>query len=235
MRWPPKGCVGRLRGRQSMRSGARDNEAASAEKWRQRLFAWLLSHAAPAHDRAVATWKERLFSGLSGTILEIGPGTGVNLSYYPEGIDWIGIDPNPFMHAYLRSEAQRLGVKADLRQAAAEQIPLPDNSSDAVVSTLVLCSVRDPQTALNEICRVLKPGGRLLFIEHVAAPQGTWRRRLQSGIRPVWRALADGCCPDRETIQAIRDAGFDQLDYVEFELPMLMFSPHVAGQAQKRQ
>jgi len=117
-------------------------------------------------------------TGVPNYVLEIGPGAGPNLAYFSPHIRWVGIEPNPFMHPYLRRQAERLNRTVEIRDASAERVPLQDNSVDAVVSTLVLCSVKDVSGALQEILRVLRPGGRFVFIEHVAAPPGTWLRRL---------------------------------------------------------
>jgi len=155
--------------------------------WYQRLFAWEMAHLTAQYETAMREAcappdggrKAALFANLEGTVLEIGPGTGANLSYYPQDIHWIGVEPNPFMHDYLREQAQTLGLTLDLRQGTAEDLGLADESVDAVVSTLVLCSVPEQARTLQEIRRVLRPGGRFLFVEHVAAPQGTWLRRVQ--------------------------------------------------------
>jgi ubiquinone/menaquinone biosynthesis C-methylase UbiE len=101
----------------------------------------------------------------------------------------------------------------------------------------VLCSVRDPQQVLNEALRVLKPGGKFYFIEHVAAPQQTWLRRCQRVMRPIWIGIADGCRPDRETGAAIQNAGFRSVELEGFRVPfppaLPFVSPHVAGVAVK--
>src|SRR5439155_26769491 len=131
--------------------------------------------------------KRALLGTLHGTVLEIGPGTGANLPYYPPDIQWVGVEPNPYMHPYLQKEAGRRGLRADLRTGVAERLPLPDESVDAVVSTLALCSVADLPQVLREVRRVLRPGGRFIFIEHVASPPGTRLRRLQNLVRPVWQ------------------------------------------------
>ncbi len=200
---------------------------------RKRLFAWGLSKGGAAHERLIAQRKRGLLGSLDGTVLEIGPGTGANLEYYPLTARLIGVEPNPHMHPYLRREAERLGRDIDIVDGTAERLHVADASVDAVVSTLVLCSVRDQQAALAETLRVLRPGGRLVFVEHVAAPKGTWRRRVQRAIRPVWSLMGDGCQPDRETWRAIELAGFSEVMCDHFRLPVPVVWPHIAGWAVK--
>ena len=199
--------------------------------WRKRAFAWLMSKGSAKYERAIAERKRALLGGLSGTVIEIGPGAGANLAYYAPGIRWIGVEPNPFMHAYLKREAEKHGLQVGFRSGSAERVDLPDASADAVVSTLVLCSVENPGAALREVRRVLKPGGRFIFIEHVAAPRGTWLRRVQGWIRPFSRFFADGCTPDRETEAEIDAAGFAEVKLERFRAPLWFASPHIAGWA----
>jgi SAM-dependent methyltransferase len=199
----------------------------------KRVHAWLLARFGGRYERMVAERKQKLFAGLRGEILEIGPGAGPNLCYYTKDCRWIGVEPNPFMHPYLRQAAARAGLSIDIRSIEAERLPATDSSIDAVVSTLVLCSVRDPEEVLHEIHRVLKPGGRFLFLEHVAAPEGTRLRRVQRFIRPMWKCLADGCHPDRETSAAIMRAGFSAVEMEHFRLPLGPVGTQVAGIAVK--
>jgi ubiquinone/menaquinone biosynthesis C-methylase UbiE len=167
-------------------------------------------------------------------VLEIGPGTGVNLVYLPVGIRWIGIEPNTFMHGYLRELGLKLGLNIDIRLGTAEQLPVADNTMDTVISTQVLCSVKDPARVLQEIQRVLKPGGRFLFVEHVAAAPGTALRRWQRLARPVSALIGDGCHPDRETWSDIERAGFALIQLEHFEIKSAVLSkPHIAGVAIK--
>lgn len=201
--------------------------------WRDRIFAWFLNRAAARHDSLLQGRKRQLFTDLAGTVLEIGPGTGVNLPFYPKDIHWIGVEPNPYMHDYLRNRARSLGLQVDLRQGIAEQIAIAPESIDTVISTLVLCSVDDLPAVLAEIHRVLRPGGRFLFLEHVGAPRGTWLRRLQQCLRPLWQALACGCQPDRDIETALRNAGFARIELDTFRIPTPVISPHVAGIAVK--
>ena len=199
----------------------------------RRCFAWGLAHGIDAYERLVAERKRELLAPLRGTVLEIGPGTGANLGYFAPDVRWLGIEPNPYMERYLAREAARLGRSIEVRSGSAERLDLVDGSVDAVVSTLVLCSVPDQALALAEVRRVLKPGGRFVFLEHVAAPRGTWLRRAQRGVRPVWRLLGDGCYPDRETWQAIGRAGFARVTLDQFSLPLPIMAPHIAGWAER--
>jgi len=198
-----------------------------------RIHAWVLAHLGKRYERMVAERKRALFAGIGGNVLEIGPGTGPNLVYYPSGIHWLGVEPNPYMYPHLRTAAARAGLQVDLRPGMAERLPAEDNSMDAVVSTLVLCSVRDPEGVLQEVRRVLKPGGRFLFLEHAAAPPGTRLRKVQAFIRPLWKIIGDGCHPDRDTGPAIAHAGFAQVHYENFRLPLGPVATQIAGVAVK--
>jgi ubiquinone/menaquinone biosynthesis C-methylase UbiE len=213
----------------------------SLPQLQKRLFAWGMAKVNAADDRTIrfqdcpdydnlADLKQDLLSQLQGTVLEIGPGAGANLAYYPTTIRWIGIEPNPFMHAYLHQEAARQGLAAvELYEGTAEQLPIADHSVDAAVSTHVLCSVRDVAQVLQEIQRVLKPGGRFIFLEHVAGACGTWTRRVQDGIQPIWTPLFDHCHPNRDTGHAIDQAGFQSVQYQRCRLNFPVVGPHITG------
>lgn len=203
--------------------------------WRQRLFAWALAHLNGKYETRLADTKRTLFLDLSGTVVEIGPGAGANLPYFSRTIRWIGVEPNPYMDRYLQKRANVLGMPIEIRRGTAEGLPMPDCCADAVVSTLVLCSVSNLSKSLSEVLRVLKPGGRLIFIEHVAAPRGTWLRSFQTWIKPAWRRLGENCHPDRETWMALEHAGFAQVDYSRFRVPVPVVSPQIAGMAVKEQ
>jgi ubiquinone/menaquinone biosynthesis C-methylase UbiE len=210
----------------------------------RRLFAWGMAQANNADDHSIrvldnenhdtlADMKRSLLGNLQGRVLEIGPGAGANLKYYPNDIEWIGVEPNPFMHDYLQTEAERQGLQSvNLQEGTAEQLPVGDGSMDVVVSTHVLCSVRDPERVMAEICRVLKPGGRFVFLEHVAAHPTTWKRTLQNAVEPIWKAAFDNCHPNRETGNVLEQAGFRNLSYETFRLAFPVVSPHIAGSAE---
>ncbi|HEY3288771.1 MAG TPA: class I SAM-dependent methyltransferase [Anaerolineae bacterium] len=198
---------------------------------RQRLFAWMMSGGSSGYedDSISARYKRRLFGNLHGEVIEIGPGGGASLEYLKgRDVHWVGIEPNTYMHLYLKREAARLGFVADIRAGSAEKIDAPDASADAVISSLVLCSVPDQAAVLREVLRVLKPGGQFVFIEHVAARGGS-ARRLQNLIRPIWQFIGDGCQPNRETWVTLQAAGFAHLELEHFRVDAPIVSPHIAG------
>lgn len=201
--------------------------------WYRRLFAFLMARGAAAYERRIAPRKRALFEAAGGDVLEIGPGAGPNLRYYPESVHWVGIEPNPYMHQYLVGAAAEHGLPVEIRTGTADALPAGDESVDTVVSTLVLCSVPDMDRALAEIGRVLRPGGRFLFVEHVAAPEGTSLRHVQHAIQPLWSVIGDGCHPDRETGRAIEAAGFAHVEIARFDMPYPIVRPHIAGVAVK--
>lgn len=198
-----------------------------------RFHAWQLHRGSEWYNRQVDERKKDLFSDLQGQVLEIGPGTGANLEYYSENVTLTGLEPNPYMQNYIKEKDRQLDTNLEIMTGMAEEIPLPDEHADAVVSTLVLCSVDSLKESLAEIKRVLKPGGSFLFIEHVAAPDGTWLRSIQRGVKPVWKCVADGCNPDRATWKAIESAGFGRVEIEHFRLSLPVVAPHIMGKAVK--
>jgi ubiquinone/menaquinone biosynthesis C-methylase UbiE len=217
--------------------------ASFLKNWQQRLFAWGLAQAGHADERNIrlkdctshanmAELKQTLLGDLRGTVLEIGPGAGPNLGYYPADIHWIGIEPNLHMHPYIQREAGRFGLQhVELRGAPVETIELPEASIDAVVSTQVLCSVDDLDASLRRIRRMLKPGGRFVFLEHVAAQEGTCTRAVQHVLTPLWKSVFDGCHPNRETSTSLDRAGFACVEIHSFRLSLPVVGPHIAGVA----
>lgn len=143
-----------------------------------------------------------LLSEAKGRTVELGAGTGANLALYPEGVDLVLTEPDPHMAKRLRLAVAASERQAEVVDAPAERLPLADASVDTAVATLVLCTVPDPAAALAEVARVLKPGGRFLFLEHVRATEpglARWQDRLE---RP-WRFLGDGCHCNRDTVATI--------------------------------
>ncbi len=199
-----------------------------------RFNAWLMHKGSERYNRQVDERKRQLFSGLSGRVLEVGPGTEANLEYYSNEESLIGLEPNPYMQQYLKEKARKLDTPIEIITGTAEDIPLADDSVDAVVSTLVLCSVDSVTDSLSEVKRILKPHGQFLFMEHVAAHQRTWLRSIQYWVKPFWKRIGDGCHPDRETWKFIEDAGFDQVEIEHFGLSLPVVGPHIMGTAVKK-
>lgn len=212
----------------------------------KRLFAWGLGKANAADANAIklidcpkygslGELKQALLGNLDHKVLEIGPGAGANLPYYSKNVSWIGVEPNPYMHPYLEREAKQHGLSnIELNQGTAEKLPVEDESIDTVVSTHVLCSVTDLDRSLQEIQRILKPGGNFIFIEHVAEKCDTWTRRIQDGIEPIWKTLFDNCHPNRETWNNIQQLGLETINYYQFKLAFPIVSPHIAGVVKKK-
>ena len=147
----------------------------------------------------------------AGRVLDLGAGTGANFRYLSPGTEVLAAEPDPYMLGRARQRAAALGRSVTFLPDAAESLSLETASVDAVLATLVLCTVDDPARALGEIHRVLKPSGRLLLLEHVRLEHPLWGR-LQDVVTPVWKRLAGGCHPNRDTLPAVRRAGFTIVD-----------------------
>jgi ubiquinone/menaquinone biosynthesis C-methylase UbiE len=144
-----------------------------------------------------------------GDVFELGCGGGINHSFYNAGAitSYAGIDPHEGLLEAARAAARAKGWAADLREGRGEAIPFDDASFDCAVCTFTLCSVDDPGAVIGELRRILRPGGRLLFLEHGRAPDAPVRR-WQERIEPVWKRLAGGCHLTRPITSAIDAAGF---------------------------
>jgi ubiquinone/menaquinone biosynthesis C-methylase UbiE len=197
------------------------------------IFALGLKLIDPILTHAYRSKKEVLLNNLSGTILETGPGSGLNFRFYAKGSTVIAIEPNRYLHPFLKKAAARNGLSLELHTAAGEAMNLLDNSADAAVTSLVLCSVSNPDKVVSEIRRVLKPGGRFVFIEHVLAQENTRLQRFQKMISPLWQKLFDGCHPDRNALRHIENAGFSIIRAEDFKLTVPVVSPHISGTAIK--
>ena len=163
-------------------------------------------------EACLSTWRSDLLSEVHGDVLEVGSGTGVNLPYYPKPINSLVLtEPDPHMLSLLRSHINEEGYENKVRVEgfAADALEFPDNSFDTVVSTLVLCSVNSPETALGEIKRVLRPGGKLYFIEHVIANETPYLIKWQKIFQPFWVAMCGNCHLTRDTEMHITHAGFE--------------------------
>jgi ubiquinone/menaquinone biosynthesis C-methylase UbiE len=200
-------------------------------------FARMYMRVAPtAEERGAREHRRRLLEGLSGTVVEIGAGQGLNFPHYaPEVTQVIAIEPEPTLRREAESVAAKARVPISVVAGVADELPVDDAAADAVVASLVLCSVPDQQRALAEVRRVLRPGGELRFYEHVIARCQPKRLMLQVIDRSgLWPAISGGCHPARDTTEAIRQAGFDIEEIERFGFSAARFQPqipHIVGRA----
>ncbi|XP_035681358.1 methyltransferase-like protein 7A [Branchiostoma floridae] len=197
-------------------------DAASA--YYKRGFAWACARSTESNNKKLQELKQDMFTGLkeqdggssSLQVLEIGAGSGANFKYFPPGTSVIAVDPNPHFDQYLKEnsdEYPEVKVTKFVVAGAEDMADVAEGSVDAVVCTLVLCSVHDVDAVLGEVKRVLKPGGKFYFLEHVRHPTQAWVQSLQDILTPVFRVLSDGCQPNRETWKHVDSAGFSDVQY----------------------
>ena len=170
----------------------------------------------PAERAGLTDRRRRLLAGATGRVLELGGGTGLNLAHDPAGLEVTVLEPDGAMRERLLVRVPESAATVEVHEAAVEDAPFPDESFDTVVSTLTLCTVDDLGRALAEVRRLLAPGGRLLFIEHVLATglQGL----AQRASAPVWTRVAAGCHPDRDILGAMRANGLAITDCDHFRM-----------------
>jgi ubiquinone/menaquinone biosynthesis C-methylase UbiE len=177
--------------------------------WRRLVAASYDGLLASSERHGLAALRAELLAAARGRVLELGAGTGANLGHWPRGpiASLLLTEPDPAMARRLERRVARREAAAKVVRARADALPVPDASVDTVVASLVLCTVPDVPAALAEVRRVLAPGGRLLFLEHVRHGDPA-RARRQDRLTPVHRALAVGCHPNRPTPDLIAAAGF---------------------------
>jgi ubiquinone/menaquinone biosynthesis C-methylase UbiE len=186
-----------------------------------------------SEDAGLRERRRGLLAKASGRTLEIGAGTGVNLELYPDSVtELVLAEPDEHMRGQLERKLPRLGRAAEVVDAGAEDLPFPDASFDTVVATLVLCTIPDPRAALGEVGRVLRPDGRLLFMEHVRADDpgiARWQDRLE---RP-WGWFGRGCHPNRDTLATIEASALEIGQVEGDELPKAppIVRPMIVGEA----
>ncbi|MBD2251025.1 class I SAM-dependent methyltransferase [Nostoc parmelioides] len=174
-----------------------------------RLLDWSLS------DSTLATYRQEILTDVTGEVLEIGFGTGLNLAYYPSYIHEITtVDVNPGMNTIAQRRIDDSGIKVQQLLLSGENLLMADNTFDSVVSTWTLCSIANVEQALKEVYRVLKPGGKFFFLEHGLSNQPNvqvWQNRLT----PIQKVLADGCHLNRN-IQKLVEQSFDHVELKRF-------------------
>lgn len=202
---------------------------------RHPVFARFYVRAARAMEGGgMAEPRTRLLAGARGEAVEVGAGSGLNLPHYPGAVTRVtAVEPEPHLRAAARREAARARVPVDVVDGVAEHLPHPDGSFDTAVAALVLCSVADQGRALREIHRVLRPGGRLCFLEHVRADTPGMRRVQRVVDATLGPRLLGGCHCGRDTVAAVEAAGFtvDRLDRFLFPEVRTPQSFHVLGEA----
>lgn len=185
----------------------------------------------------IADYRGRLLAGLSGRVIEVGAGNGLNFAHYPPGVSVYAVEPERRLRGLAVERAAAAAVDVEVVDGVADALPAADESFDAVVMSLVLCSVPDQATALAEARRILRPGGELRFFEHVRATSGGLRRVQRVLDVTVWPWFAGGCHTGRDTAAAIRDAGFTIESVEDLRVPdvrvSLPASPHILGVARR--
>jgi ubiquinone/menaquinone biosynthesis C-methylase UbiE len=204
------------------------------------IFARLYARTSPAMERGIGRHRDQLLAGLSGTVLEVGAGNGMNFAHYPQEVTKVlAVEPEPHLRRLAEHSARQAPVEVEVVDATADRLPTADSSIDAVVFSLVLCTVPGPAAALAEAMRVLRPDGQMRFFEHVRA-DGRLAQAIQRLLQmTVFPALLGGCHPARDTKTTIENAGFtiDKLRHLTFADTQLPFptSPQILGTATRRQ
>jgi SAM-dependent methyltransferase len=206
----------------------------------ERAFAWYYPRLMGVSERAGgAALRARAVGGATGRTLEVGAGNGYNLPHYTaEVTELVVTEPSPHMVELLRdrlaTDPPPVGAW-ELIRTGAEELPFPDASFDTVTAGYVHCTIPRPELAVAEITRVLKPGGRYLFIEHVRARAGSLLGRMQDLIEPVHVYVAAGCHPNRRTEQLLRSSGLtvERLEHTTLPMSVPSVRPVILGSARK--
>jgi ubiquinone/menaquinone biosynthesis C-methylase UbiE len=212
--------------------------ATKPETVRHPFFARLFERISrKAEEAGQAEHRRDMLAGLSGRVIEVGAGNGLNFAHYPTQVtEVVAIEPEPYLRKRAQEAAARAHLTVEVVDGVASRLPVDDETFDAAVASLVLCSVPDQDQALAEVHRVLRPGGELRFYEHVISQRPGFAR-FQRAVAPAWPLVAGGCHTDRDTAAAIRRAGFEVDELREFdfrpgilELPV---TPRILGRARR--
>jgi SAM-dependent methyltransferase len=184
------------------------------------VFARFYARQSVAAEPVIAAFREELLAGLSGRVIEVGAGNGLNFAHYPSAVsEVVAIEPERTLRQLAASTAVRVDVPVDVVPGVAEALPVKSEAFDGAVTSLVLCSVRDAPRALSELRRVLRPGGELRFFEHGVAPGAAMATAQRALDRTVWPLFFGGCHVARDTVGALRAAGFELGPYRRLLVP----------------
>ena len=202
---------------------------------RGRLNSWIFKSLSGYMDWLYGKSKRRLFGKHPDRIVEIGSGTGANMRYLRKGTTVVAIEPNIHMHTNLKKSAEKYGINLEILSLIGESIDLPDNSSDFVISTLVLCTVDDPAECISQIKRILRPNGKFVFIEHVKAKENTALGLIQNLTHKPWHWFFEGCHTNRDTQLLIESSKFSSVRLEKYNLytPFIPIIPQIRGVALK--
>jgi len=204
---------------------------------RHPIFARFYARLAAAMEKnGVGEHRRRLLAGLSGSVLEVGAGNGLNFSHYPPTVSQVvAVEPEPHLRELAEVSAKSASVPITVVSGTAERLPANDGEYDAVVATLMLCSVTEPVVALREMHRVLRPGGELRFMEHELAASAGHRRIQRLADATCWPVCFGGCHTSRDAVAAISAAGFSVRELAQYRLPDTRMpwptAPHARGVA----
>ncbi len=205
--------------------------------FRHPVFARVYARLSAGMEHAgVGEQREKLLAGLSGAVLEVGAGNGLNFRHYPESVSRVlAVEPEPYLRGIAEHKARAVAIPITVRDGTADQLPAEDGTFDAVVASLMLCSVPDQAQALREMHRVLRPSGELRFMEHVAAESAVRRRIQRLADATIWPSCFGGCHASRDTVAAISAAGFRVSELTLYRLPESWLpwptAPHARGVA----
>ncbi len=202
------------------------------------IFSRVMARLSEATLAETQSYRQELLAGLSGRVIEVGAGTGVNFAFYPASVtEVVAVEPEPYLRSLAGQAARTAPVPVAVTDGVAERLPAEDASFDAGVVSLVLCSVRDPTRALSELFRVIRPGGALRFYEHVRA-NSPGLARLQRMVDALfWPRMFGGCHTSRDTRATIEEAGFVIESCREFPFKSCFLlapvSPNILGTARR--
>jgi SAM-dependent methyltransferase len=202
------------------------------------IFARMLDRLSEREERmGQGEHREEMLSGLSGRVVELGAGNGINFRHYPSTVtEVVAVEPEPYLRERAGQAARAAPVPVSVVDGLGGELPFEEAAFDAAVVSLVLCSVPDQEAVLSDLFRVVRPGGELRFYEHVRASDSRLLR-LQDAVTPVWKRLAGGCHPNRDTGAAIERTGFEieACRRLAFRASLICapVTPHILGRARR--